>query len=185
MKYCYVGSTQNFTRRKCQHKFHCKTLNQKIYQVIRENGGWDNWSMIKIEDTDYETKLDAHKRERELLEYFGNGMNERTPSRNWEEECQKEHNKQYRDTHKPQANKYAKQYREDNREQINEWRKQYRKDNKEQITEYKKQYYEDNKEQIAEQRNKKYNCECGSTCSLRNKSAHLKSKKHQNFLQTA
>lgn len=155
MKYCYVGSTKNFTRRKCEHKTRCKTHDFKIYQVIRENGGWSNWSMIKIEDTDYESKLDSHKRERELLEQFGNGMNTTIPSRNWEEECQKE---------------YYKQYREDN---------------KEQITEIKKQYYEQNKEHIAEQSKQKFTCECGSKYRHTSKSRHLKTQRHKNFLQAA
>jgi len=49
--------------------------------VIRANGGWDNFSMIKIEDTECETKLYARMKERELMEQFGNGMNDNVPGR--------------------------------------------------------------------------------------------------------
>ena len=48
----YVGSTTNFTKRKQKHKESClneksKKHNLKVYTNIRENDGWENWSMIK------------------------------------------------------------------------------------------------------------------------------------------
>jgi len=52
IKYTYVGSTKNFTRRKCMHKYaskHQKLSHMKVYSTIGEHGGWNNWSMIKIE----------------------------------------------------------------------------------------------------------------------------------------
>ena len=50
----YVGSTTDFRRRKSQHKSSCNTINnskynQKNYIFIRENGGWENWTMLEIE----------------------------------------------------------------------------------------------------------------------------------------
>ena len=50
----YVGHTTQFTKRKCGHKSKCNNLNSKsynliIYKTIRDNGGWENWSMIEIE----------------------------------------------------------------------------------------------------------------------------------------
>ena len=50
----YVGSTTDFTRRKSEHKTSCnnekhKEYNDKKYQYIRENGGWNEWLMIEIE----------------------------------------------------------------------------------------------------------------------------------------
>ena len=51
---CFVGSTTNFT--KCKSQYSCyitnnsrKEYNSKLYTFIRENGGWDNFSMIEIE----------------------------------------------------------------------------------------------------------------------------------------
>ena len=49
----YVGSTTNFTRRKCAHKYSCcneKDINYNrfFYQYIRNNGNWDEWQMIPI-----------------------------------------------------------------------------------------------------------------------------------------
>ena len=50
IKKCYVGHTTDFRRRKNQHKSVCNSLDSKlfIYSFIRENGGWENWSMIEI-----------------------------------------------------------------------------------------------------------------------------------------
>jgi hypothetical protein len=46
----YVGHTTNFIQRKYAHKITCNNLNNdlKIYNVIRSNGGWDNWDMVEI-----------------------------------------------------------------------------------------------------------------------------------------
>ena len=52
---CYVGNTTKFTNRKSGHKYSCITpedrgYNYNVYQCIRHNGGWDNWSMVEIEN---------------------------------------------------------------------------------------------------------------------------------------
>ena len=49
----YVGSTCNFKVRKQKHKSSCNNengehFNRYVYQYIRENGGWDAWSMILV-----------------------------------------------------------------------------------------------------------------------------------------
>jgi len=73
VKECYVGHTINMTKRKCCHKSACnnekdKGYNNKIYQIIRENGGWSNWSMILVEKFPCEDKHEACKKEREIVE---------------------------------------------------------------------------------------------------------------------
>ena len=54
--------------------------------------------------------------------------------------------------------------------------------NKEYRLEKQKKYYENNKEQIAEKQNKKMTCDCGSIFRKYDKARHLKSKKHQNYI---
>ncbi len=46
----YVGHTTNFIKRKSLHKSSCLNQNNqlKIYEIIRTNGGWNNWNMIEI-----------------------------------------------------------------------------------------------------------------------------------------
>ena len=67
----YIGSTTDFTRRKSQHKSACNNENNKnhtskIYQTIREYGGWDNWRMVVVEEYPCENKREAEKREEEI-----------------------------------------------------------------------------------------------------------------------
>ena len=68
----YIGYTTNFTKKKYQHKNACNNPNYrghqlKSYKVIRENGGWDNWSMIEIEKYPCNGTNEASKRERYLM----------------------------------------------------------------------------------------------------------------------
>lgn len=47
----YIGSTTNVVKRRQQHKQRCtnpkcKDYNAHTCQFIRDNGGWDNWSLI-------------------------------------------------------------------------------------------------------------------------------------------
>ncbi len=46
---CYVGSTTDFTKRKCKHKSLCLKSDMKLYSFIRNNGNWENWAMLEIE----------------------------------------------------------------------------------------------------------------------------------------
>ena len=80
VKDCYVGHTINMTKRKCQHKSVCnnekdKKHNLKIYKIIRENGGWENWSMLLVEKFPCKDSSEACKREREVCEELDAKMN--------------------------------------------------------------------------------------------------------------
>jgi len=84
IKQCYVGHTTDMTKRKCAHKSRCnkekdKGHNLKIYKIIRENGGWDNWTMLLVEKFPCKDKHEACKREREIFEELGAIMNTRRP----------------------------------------------------------------------------------------------------------
>jgi len=51
----YIGSTTEFTKRKNYHKYACYNENKKyyhykIYQMIRENGNWNSFTMIPIKE---------------------------------------------------------------------------------------------------------------------------------------
>ena len=65
----YVGHTTNFFVRKYQHKNACNNIKNdlKIYKKIRENGGWDNWSMIEI--AKYNCKDSTEARIKEQFHY--------------------------------------------------------------------------------------------------------------------
>ena len=80
VKDCYVGHTTDMTKRKYAHKFSCnnekhKDHNHKLYKIIRQTGGWDNWTMLLVEKFPCETKHEACRRERELYEQLGANLN--------------------------------------------------------------------------------------------------------------
>tara|TARA_R110002153_G_scaffold239675_1_gene394103 strand:+ start:548 stop:1051 length:504 start_codon:yes stop_codon:yes gene_type:complete len=113
---CYVGSTGNFKKRKADHKAACINKNQssynyKIYQTIRENGGWSNWKMIEIGERENITKRDAEQIEEEYRKELKADMNTHRPFTTPEE--RKEQLKEYYKV-------YMKQYIQDNKEKINE-----------------------------------------------------------------
>jgi phosphoribosylanthranilate isomerase len=55
---------------------------------------------------------------------------------------------------------------------------------KEYDREKSKKKYEANKEIILQENKNKYNCECGTMFSINNKSNHLKTKKHQDYINS-
>ena len=65
----YIGHTTNFTQRKSQHKISCGNSDNKlkIYNIIRQNGGWNNWNMVEISKYNCKDKTEA--RIKELFHY--------------------------------------------------------------------------------------------------------------------
>ncbi|DBA01514.1 TPA: hypothetical protein N0F65_004864 [Lagenidium giganteum] len=78
-----------------------------------------------------------------------------------------------------------KHYRELNKKSISQYKKQYRKANKQHINEYKKDYYQLNKESFNEKRKSEhFECDCGFKIRKSDKSQHIKTKTHQEYLQS-
>ena len=69
-----------------------KSFNFKVYQTIRKNGGWENWSMVEIEKFSCQDGNEAVSRERHWYEELEAKLNMRVPNRG-----QKEYNKKYID----------------------------------------------------------------------------------------
>lgn len=152
----YVGHTTNFKQRKRGHRSICNNKNNKIYnayvyQFIRENGGFDNWSMIEIEKYSCNDELEAKQRERYWIEELKASLNKTIPSRTPKEYYQENKEicqmrmKEYQQVNKENISKRAKEYREGRIEQFKEYCKNYYQSHKEQVIEYRK----NNKEQIA------------------------------------
>jgi hypothetical protein len=64
----YIGSTSNLVKRKYTHKCSClkeggRKYNLKIYSHIRENGGWEEWNMVPVEEYPCKNKKEAEARE--------------------------------------------------------------------------------------------------------------------------
>ena len=82
----YVGHTTNFIKRKAKHKKACNNINdiaynRKVYQIIRENGGFENWTMVEIEKYPCNDKNEACARERYYYELLNAKLNTVCPYR--------------------------------------------------------------------------------------------------------
>lgn len=122
IKSCYVGHTVQFTERKAQHKRCCndennKQYNQKIYQIIRATGGWNEWRMIEIEKRIVKDKREAERIETEFMEELQSDMN-----------CKKAHHGY------ETKEEYYKVYRQENRNKLLLKKKEHYQENKEKIS---------------------------------------------------
>jgi hypothetical protein len=78
--YMYVGHTINFENRKYQHIEKTRhDGNTKLYNTIRDTGGWDNWEMIKIDEKNCTCKQDALKIEQDWCEKLRPNLNSKSP----------------------------------------------------------------------------------------------------------
>jgi hypothetical protein len=64
----YIGSTTNFIKRKSAHKRLSNDENRNLYAIIRENGLWDNWTMVELEKFPCADGNEARGRERYWIE---------------------------------------------------------------------------------------------------------------------
>ena len=65
-EFVYVGSTKAFRERKRRHRRNLlNSRPEKLYNTIRDNGGWDNWRMVIIEDCGEITLTEARIKEEE------------------------------------------------------------------------------------------------------------------------
>ena len=163
--YCYVGNTTDFVNRKNQHKFRCNTesnrhYNTYVYQYIRENGGWNNWSMIEIEKYLCNDGNEARSRERYWLEQMNSTLNIQIPNRSKVE------------------------YYNDNKEKIKIAHDEYYNKNKETIDTYKKEYDKINKIELRAKAHEKHNCECGGNFIHGCRARHYKTKKHIDYINS-
>jgi hypothetical protein len=72
VKDVYVGHTTNFVQRKHAHKQSCinaKSTNHKckLYTIIRENGGWKNWTMEIVNFFNCNDHYEARIKEQEYF----------------------------------------------------------------------------------------------------------------------
>lgn len=175
--YTYVGMTTDFTKRKYAHKSNSnnittKFLNLKVYRIIRENGGWINWTMLEIEAYPCKTDTEARLKEREWYERLNATMNSIVPIVTEEEiqasvekckisikancikvkaykkECAEKKKEEIRAYKKEENKAYKKEWYNINKEAHKNSVKIYSENNKDKIKACKKEWYEINKEKI-------------------------------------
>ena len=157
----YVGHTTNFNKRKYNHKSSVNNekgnlYNLKLYQMIRENGGWDNFNMIVIKEFPCQNLREAEAEEDKVMREMKATMNMIRAFHPKEEWCEdnkeklQEYRHQYYQDNKEYKIEYQHQFYVENKERILEQNRGYREKNKEQIKERHRQWYEKNKEKIQE-----------------------------------
>lgn len=80
----YVGHTVNFVQRQLAHKYSCindksTNYNCKLYQTIRKNGGWNNWTMNIVNFFNCLNKTEAREKEQEYYNLLGANLNSVEP----------------------------------------------------------------------------------------------------------
>ena len=84
VKDLYVGHTTNFVQRKHFHKQNCineKSTNYqcRLYKTIRENGGWNNWSMEIVSFFNCQDNYEARMKEHEYFNLLNATLNSIEP----------------------------------------------------------------------------------------------------------
>lgn len=146
----YIGSTIKFQKRLILHKSRSNNINGKccsnnLYNFIRNNGGWDNFSMNTLEKYIFDNIICLKERERLYYEIYEPSLNERTPyvkldqfnahRYNISRDKCLENRKKYYDANRELILKKSKEYnmREDVKQKRSEYNKQYALLNKDKI----------------------------------------------------
>ena len=165
VKEFYIGSTHNLTARINNHKSNSKKSNVKLYKYIRDNGGWLNFNLIILETFDCESKnRDKESKEEEYIRTFNPTLNINHSKRS--------HKEYYNDNKEIILKKLKENSTEEYKKKKRLYAEKYRKENQDKV----KVNNEKNKEKMV--------CECGSKFRKVDIKAHLKSKKHTNYLLT-
>jgi hypothetical protein len=190
----YVGSTTNFKQRRKSHKLACtnsriKGYNYPVYKFIRENGGWDDWEMIKLFDVTVKDRKELYKIEGHCVKDYGGTLNRQIPGRTqreyWLQNKEKiqASQRKYNVKNKTHKRNYDKIYSAKHKTRLKGKQRQYRERNKELINIKNRIYRKKNIDKIKARDKEKTTCECGSVLSRANMARHKKSAKHFQFME--
>lgn len=151
----YVGSTtKTLNQRFSRHK--CSDTHNCTSKIILS---FDDAVINLIEEVEFEDVKELRDRERYHIKTNADKcINKAIPNRTMKE--------------------YGHQYYIDNADNLLKRHKQYKIDNADKIKEQMKNYYITNADKLME----KINCDCGGKYIFTNKSRHLKTQKHQNYI---
>ena len=139
----YVGHTTDFTKRKSAHKANLnntnnKAFNYKVYQMIRDNGGWDMFHMIAIKTFACSNKREAEAEEDRVMRELKVTMNNNRALLT--EQDKKDDKKSYREEHASEIREYRKKYDEEHAIEISEYSKKYKEEHSERVKAQAKKY---------------------------------------------
>jgi len=174
----YVGHTINFVQRKISHEQNSKSNTCKLYQIIRNNGGWSNWIMEIIAFFNCANCTEARMKEQEYFLSLHANLNSIEPFTKKEEKEKKVNAEKEK---KVNAEK-EKKVKEENEKKVKE-------ENEKKVEEDVKVIVNVKEEEVEEQYTsinhkkfllEKYNCNlCNFGCSKNsNFEKHLLTNKH-------
>ena len=207
---CYIGSTcEELSRRFSSHKRDYKrgaidkTKYSTSWQLFDEYGV-ENCIIELIEKFPCNSKEELHAREgnhqREIdcvnKNIAGRSLRQYNEDEKDKIRCNR---KQYYENNKEVILQRNREYRQQNNEHIKEQRQNYYQEkeklkqsavkkycnNLEERKEKSNEYYKNNKLKILSQWKEPWTCDCGTTLTKKHKSRHLKSLKHQQYINQA
>jgi len=151
----YIGSTVNtLSKRMANHRANSvKYPNIKLYKFVKDNGGWDHFKIILIEDYPCERKEQLLQRE-QYYKKIATLNNNNCYGFDWERE--KRRHKKYRESNKDKLKVIMKEYYESNKDKIKDKKKEYYESNKDKLKDKMKEYYESNKDKIKDKKKEYY-----------------------------
>lgn len=139
----YIGHTTNIKSRTRHHYenviYPREEKDYMVYQFIRNNGGWDNFDLVIIEEYPCQTCDEARLRERYWYDLLQPTLNSRKPIISKIE---------YHELTKNRKREYDKLYREKNKEKITANKIKYQLENKAKISERRKLQYQEKRNLI-------------------------------------
>lgn len=172
----YIGST---TKLLCQRLGCHKGSYKKYLNGIGHNITsfklleYPDCSIELIENYPCNSREELNKREGELIRQYKEVCVNRCIAGRTTQEYYDEYKERYLEYQKGYYNEHKERYQQ-YRDEHKDYFKEYRDTHKSYFKSYRKEYDQ-----------KKYTCECGVVLTLGGKSKHIKSKKHQKYLQQA
>ena len=154
---CYVGHTTDWIKRRSAHKQNSNKSNLKSYNLHLYKFIREHGGWDNWEMIWIKT-LNCE-----------NGMEARSEERKCKEELNATLNGQV-------PSRTRKQYREEEQSQIQEYRNNHKED--------RQQWYEKRRNELLQKQGQVFMCQCGHSYTRSNKSRHLKSKMHQQYIQS-
>lgn len=172
----YIGATTKYKLRMEQHKHSCNHSNRKVYQSIRNNGGWNNWKIqILSVVPNWNIQRDYRLIEKAMIDLHKPNLNMNIPTR-----TTREYHKQFREKIKGYIRKYQLKHRERVKANNLKWREKNRK----KLADISNEWYAKNKFKIKQRNNTRFVCLCGSNTNFHHfkYGKHKHCKKHHNMV---
>jgi hypothetical protein len=187
----YIGST--FDTLENRWKYHKSNHKNDDYKISVDElfriYGVENCEIVKMYEYDVYDKKCLEAYETKWINIYKNiVVNRKMPIQFLKQEKNRQKHEEYAKNNKEKIQERSRRYYEENKEEINErreeYQKQYKQKNKEKISEKHRLYRQENLDKIRARQTEMFHCECGVSVQKSNKSYHLKSKKHIEYMES-